>query len=151
MRDQRDEESLREREFVKDILVVWRKLKEARSRQNYRNTSVRLVIRKGTMNLSLEQEQWDKELQRELEDAREEHEKNLEEESRAYEKRLNEWKELMSKWDFRINTHNLLHEYDFNYKAHQNWGLDMRSVRCSSFHLQHKTYWSVILIVMTIN
>jgi coiled-coil and C2 domain-containing protein 2A len=46
VRDQRDEETHRERDAVKEILVVWKKLKEARKQQGYRNTSVKLVIRR---------------------------------------------------------------------------------------------------------
>ena len=43
MREQRDEEGGREREAVKAILVVWKKLKDARKAQGFRNTSVKLV------------------------------------------------------------------------------------------------------------
>ena len=43
VREQRDEEGGRERDAVKEILVVWKKLKDARKAQGYRNTSVKLV------------------------------------------------------------------------------------------------------------
>ena len=43
VREQRDEEGGREREAVKGILVLWKRLKDARKAQGYRNTSIKLV------------------------------------------------------------------------------------------------------------
>jgi predicted phage gp36 major capsid-like protein len=48
------------------------------------------------VNLGGDQEAWDKEMNRELEEAREEHENSLEKETKAHEEKMQEWKELLS-------------------------------------------------------
>ena len=116
VREQRDEESGRERALVRDILRLWAKVKEVRRDRGVANTSVRIVIHKvrkisfshirktlticvpqESVNLQSDKQDWSSEISREIDEAREIHEANAEEEEKKFNKRMEEWKNMHGK------------------------------------------------------
>ena len=55
------------------------------------------VIRREAANVAGDTENWEKELRRELEDARYEHENSFDVKMSVYNQRIDEWKEINSK------------------------------------------------------
>ncbi len=97
VRRQRDEESLKERTALREMANVWKDLKEVRQRQGYSNTAVRLVTHKEEADGEADRREWEAEMARELQEAREEHEAGMEEANARYEEELKQWKIMHSK------------------------------------------------------
>ncbi|TRY71764.1 hypothetical protein TCAL_04776 [Tigriopus californicus] len=111
IREQRDEESGRERATIKEILTLWRTMRDIRRRQGYQSTNLKLTIHKvfyrfneltlprlSTLqeNASLidDQTQWEQELTREVDEARDDYHDNLEFLTKEYEEELRHWKQI---------------------------------------------------------
>lgn len=67
-RQQRDNEMLLKKDLLEKILVTWKELKDLRAKQGYRNTDVKLTIKKKECDQQKEMEQDDKDLKEELEE-----------------------------------------------------------------------------------
>ena len=96
MRQQRDEESGRERKALREMLSLWRWVKEARRRQGGASTGLRLSIHKEEADAAEDAKEWEAEVAREVEEAREEAEAAAEGEARKYQERLRKWKDVHS-------------------------------------------------------
>ena len=94
VREQRDNESLNERNAIKKMLSLWKSLKDCRKKTGFHNTGVKLVIHREQVNLEEDAKLFYGELQRELEDKKEEYEINFEAMRANYEEDLNAWKEV---------------------------------------------------------
>ena len=46
LREERDEESLRERDLVRNIITIWKEIRNLRTTQKYNNTSHKIIIHK---------------------------------------------------------------------------------------------------------
>ena len=46
LREEKDDESLRERELIHDILGLWKTLKQVRSKQGFSNTNHKIIVHK---------------------------------------------------------------------------------------------------------
>ena len=46
LREERDEESLRERDLVRNIIAIWKEIRNLRTTQKYNNTSHKIIIHK---------------------------------------------------------------------------------------------------------
>ena len=67
-RQQRDNEMMLKKNLVEKILVTWKELKELRAKQGYRNTEVKLTIKRKEADEQKEMEQNESDLNEELEE-----------------------------------------------------------------------------------
>ena len=58
-------------------------------------------------HLASDQEDWNSEIQRELEEAKEEWEENLEEQTKRYEEKLIHWRNTHRKWNWNFSKENI--------------------------------------------
>ena len=94
LREERDDESLKEKELMRAILNLWRILKDVRHKQGYSNTNHKIVAHKEHLDKQAEKEIWDRELRRELEDAKECYNIQRLELIKTFEKELQDWKDI---------------------------------------------------------
>ena len=88
VREQRDKESFDERETLKKIVGLWKNLRELRERQKFANTNLKILIHKENVNLYDDRNEYEKEIQRQLEDLKEDYEANFEAMNEKYEEDL---------------------------------------------------------------
>ena len=46
LREERDDESLRERDLVRNIIAIWKEIRNLRTTQKYNNTAHKIIIHK---------------------------------------------------------------------------------------------------------
>ena len=97
IRQQRDEESRIERDAVKEILGVWKSLRDVRKQQGFHNTDLKLVIHKEAANMREDESNWRDEIDRELQEAEQYFEETADDRNKDYEERLEAWKGVHSK------------------------------------------------------
>ena len=54
LREERDEESIRERDLVRNIIAIWKEIRNLRTTQKYNNTSHKIIIHKVYLNNKIE-------------------------------------------------------------------------------------------------
>ena len=119
IRRQRDEESAKERAAVKEVLGIWTRLREARRKQGYHSTALKLTIHKEAADINEDREKWEREIARELEEAREDFEASCEELSQSYERRLKAWKETHGMQVALSGSEKHLRMYEFQRRERQ--------------------------------
>ena len=97
LREERDDESLKEKELMRSILNLWKILKDVRLKQGYSNTSHKIVVHKEQFDKQADKEVWDKELKRQLEDAKEFYNTERQKLINTFEKDLQQWQEVNGK------------------------------------------------------
>ncbi|CAM1295274.1 CC2D2A (predicted) [Pycnogonum litorale] len=86
------------RKLQKNIIRVWKSLKTLRERQNFVNTSVKLVIHREETNAEEDQEFWDEEILNEVKDVDDEYNMLYRENLDVYQKEMDEWKNWNKKY-----------------------------------------------------
>ena len=91
-RQQRDIEMRMRKELTAKIVSTWKELKDIRIKQNYRNTDLKLIIKKKDVNKSVEEKEFEQDLVEEYEDLIAEKREEFNTEMAKYSAELKAWK-----------------------------------------------------------
>lgn len=81
-----------DKELISRILMTWKDLKQMRDAQGYRNTDLKLLIKKKiAKDVIAEKKAWDNDIKKEAREIYEESKKQYEEELEDYEKKRRDW------------------------------------------------------------
>lgn len=91
-RQQRDNEMLLKKSLTEKMLITWKELKDLRSRQQFRNTDLKLIIKKKEVNEQKEEKQFERDLKEELEELINEKSEEYQLELSVYEQKVKAFK-----------------------------------------------------------
>ena len=94
-RQMRDMELRHDRKIMKNIIQTWKQIKGLRETQGYTNTTVKLQIRKEDAVKKVDEEEWERDVQDEIEELKEDHEESYHAKLQAYKENLKTWKSQM--------------------------------------------------------
>ncbi len=91
-RQQRDNEMMLKKNLTEKILVTWKELKDIRIKQKFRNTDLKLIIKRKEVKRQKEEKQFDTDLKEELEEIMNEKQDEYNLELSVYEQKIKAYK-----------------------------------------------------------